>query len=239
MKYPSSQEVQKRCAELTEQYEIDDSMFDQIIAHWDEKQGTVEERLTSCFQALLKQVSEEMAKMDNHMSMAPSCQLGCAFCCYFPIIVTELEAKLIIHSIQQLSPKRSEAIKTQLQNYQTLHRDKLDTARQIDFKEDEQFKLKYRQLNLPCPLLNLETNTCMAYEVRPTPCRTYINYMDPKLCANQPMPKETVSFEFLYLPYFEALNEFLQWLYEDEDTSFINYPDDLFTEDYLINWLPD
>lgn len=229
--------LMEKINQLSERYAIDEAVFYQIIEHWDEQDLSVEKKLDESFKGLLNQVSVEMDKMDEIIDERPTCFMGCAFCCYFPIIVTGLEAKLIKQAIDRYPIERKEAILKHLSRYQIDHEDKLKQARMIDFKDDPDFKRKYRTLDLPCPLLDLTTNSCMAYEARPIPCRTYVNYLDPKLCEENRMPKETVSFEFLYGPYFEALNEFVQWLYEDGDTGVIHYPDDLFSEDYLINWL--
>ncbi|SDC31112.1 Putative zinc-or iron-chelating domain-containing protein [Pelagirhabdus alkalitolerans] len=237
MAFPTLNEVEEKCHQLSQHYEIDDERFFSIIEHWDESDGSADEKLMKSFQALLNQVSVEMDKMDQFMNMTPTCQMGCAFCCYFPIIVTELEAKLIIQAIHDMPPARKNKIINNLKQYEHDQKEKLMVARSIDFKEHDAFKAKYRQLDLPCPLLDLETNACLAYEVRPIPCRTYVNYLDPKICENERMPNETVSFDFLYHPYFEAFNTFLQWLYEDGEETTVDYPTDLFKEDYLINWI--
>ncbi|UOQ47660.1 YkgJ family cysteine cluster protein [Gracilibacillus caseinilyticus] len=86
-------------------------------------------------------------------------------------------------------------------------------------------------------MLDTESNQCLAYEIRPLPCRTYVNYTDPAVCKNNEMPKETISYEFLYQEYMGAFNELLQYLYAEEDTAMVQYPDDLYQEDLLINWM--
>lgn len=77
----------------------------------------------------------------------------------------------------------------------------------------------------------------MIYEVRPLPCRTYVNYTNPKVCADNILPKETISYEFLYQEYMGAINELLQYLYENDKIENIGYPEDLYQEDLLINWM--
>ncbi|WP_017470439.1 YkgJ family cysteine cluster protein [Amphibacillus jilinensis] len=222
---------------MAKHYQIDDALFYQIVEHWHDSGLSNEEKLSRSFQGLLDQVSIEMDKIDEVIGLKPTCQMGCAFCCYFPIIVTELEAKLIKQALNQLPRARYQQIYQQLLTYQSDYAEKLKEARALDFYQDRNFKKNYRKLDLPCPLLNLETNACMAYQVRPIPCRTYVNYMDPEICKSNRMPEETVSFEFLYQPYFEALNDFLQWLYQEGDTGNVEYPNDIYHEDYLINWL--
>ncbi|MFC4559789.1 YkgJ family cysteine cluster protein [Virgibacillus kekensis] len=132
--------------------------------------------------------------------------------------------------------ERRIAIKKHLSSYYENYGERLVEITSLDFESDEDFKLTYRKSLVPCPMLDTKTNTCMAYEVRPIPCRTYMNYTDPKVCEENPMPKETISFEFLYNEYMGALNEFLQFLYEEENTAFIEYPNDVYAHDYLANW---
>lgn len=233
----TEKELALRLKKLSDRYEIDEANFYEIIEHFDQAEGSIEDKLIKSFEALLKQTSLEMDTIDNALDMKPTCFKGCAFCCYFPIIVTKIEAKLMRYAMEQFEPKRKENILKHLANYKEQHAATLSEARKIDFKEDPDFKRTYRNLDLPCPLLDPTTNACLAYEVRPTPCRTYVNYLDPTICKVNKMPKETVSFDFLYGPYFEALNTFINWLYEDGNTAFIDYPNDLYEEDYLINWL--
>lgn len=237
MSFLTKEKLNERLVRINEKYTIDEDVFYGIIEHWDEVDLSVDEKIEQSFTSLLNQVSLEMDKIDDIIELKPTCFMGCAFCCYFPIIVTKLEAKLMKQAIHSYPKERRDAIYKHLKQYQVLHEEKLAIARQIDFKEDNNFKKSYRMLDLPCPLLDPEKNMCMAYEVRPIPCRTYVNYLNPVICEENRMPEETVSYEFLYSPYFEALNTFIQWMYEDGDTGEITYPDDLFTEDYLINWL--
>lgn len=86
-------------------------------------------------------------------------------------------------------------------------------------------------------MLDPETQLCMAYEVRPIPCRTYLNYSDPKVCAENHMPKEPFSYEFLYTYYFGAINELVQALYENGEDVFVDYPSDAWSYDYLPAWV--
>ncbi|MEK4166079.1 MULTISPECIES: YkgJ family cysteine cluster protein [Anoxybacillus] len=64
---------------------------------------------------------------------------------------------------------------------------------------------------LPCIFLNRETNTCFVYEVRPMPCRTYLNYCSPNVCAESYMPDEPFSYEFLYEFYIYKLQFCFTW----------------------------
>ncbi|WP_085991576.1 YkgJ family cysteine cluster protein [Oceanobacillus senegalensis] len=231
------EEVQQKCHQLSDVYVIDENKFYMIVEKWADQTSSTEEKVLASFTELLQAVSDEISSMEEKVQMESTCRLGCAFCCYFPIIINEMEAKIMKKAIEQFPEQRKNKINVHLRSYYEKHGEKLKKITSLDFEEDEEFKKKYRKSFIPCPLLDIKTNQCMAYEIRPIPCRTYVNYTDPAVCEQNLMPKETVSFEFLYEQYMGALNEFMQFLYEEDDTAYIRYPDDLFTHDYIANWM--
>jgi len=230
------EEIQKRCEQLSNRYEIEEKKFYQVVEKWADLETSVEDKLLNSFSELLELVSEEITNMEETLQMKPTCTMGCAFCCYFPIIINEMEAKLMKKAIESLPAERKDKIRSHLNEYYKQYAEQIELIATLDFESDESFKLKYINKQLPCVMLNTKTNQCMAYEIRPIPCRTYMNYADPKVCSDNQMPRETVSFEFLYEQYMGALNEFMQFLYEEGDIGFINYPNDVYATDYLVNW---
>jgi uncharacterized protein len=236
-KFLSYEEIQLKCEQLNDKYQIDEEKFYKVVEKWAERDTTTEEKLVKSFEELLQVVSDEIGSMEATMEVKPTCRLGCAFCCYFPIIVTGMEVKLMKKAIEQMPAERREQIQTHLEQYFEKYGDKLDEITSLDYEEDADFKKKYISSGTPCPMLNTETNQCMAYEIRPIPCRTYVNYANPSVCEENHMPKEPISYEFLYNEYMGALNEFVQFLYEEGDTAFIEYPEDVYAYDYLPNWL--
>ncbi|WP_156288624.1 YkgJ family cysteine cluster protein [Oceanobacillus salinisoli] len=235
--YLTFDEIQNKCSLLSERYEIDEEKFYQIVEKWAERHVSIEEKILNSFTELLQMVSDEINSMEQTVNMEATCRLGCAFCCYFPIIINEMEAKIMKKAMEKFPEQRKNKIKKHLASYYEKYGEVLEQITAVDFEEDGDFKHKYRKSLVPCPLLDTKTNQCMAYEIRPIPCRTYVNYTNPDVCEQNLMPKETVSFEFLYEQYMGALNEFMQFLYEEGDTAFVNYPDDVYTTDYLANWL--
>ncbi|WP_054754431.1 YkgJ family cysteine cluster protein [Piscibacillus salipiscarius] len=209
----------------------EDDFYDAAEDQLDEA-GTSLERMVSVYQRLQQEVSQKMNEMDDHMGMTPNCQLGCAFCCYFPIIISRLEANMIMASIEAMPQSRREEFIHHLKDYFERHKALIDEATALNFDEED-IKYDYIKKQLPCPLLNTETNACMAYEARPLPCRTYVNYMDPDICYENYVPEETVSFEFLYEDYMGALNAAAQVMYEDENPDFLDYPSDVYQYDYM------
>lgn len=230
-------EMGKRVQKLHEHYEIDSDSFYEIADHVLKKGVPSAEKIMLAFQQLLQKVNDEISQMEKVMDVKPSCQMGCAFCCYFPIIINRMEGKLIQQAIERMDEERKNQLLKHLKNYFGQYGKKLKELTSLDFENDERFKQKYIARQVPCPLLDPVTNTCLAYEVRPIPCRTYLNYTHPSVCSENFMPKETISYEFLYDDYMGALNELIQQMYEEGDTAFIDYPEDAFAYDYLPVWL--
>lgn len=239
MAYLSYDEILQKCNLLNEQYEINEEYFSNIVDQLLASDRSADEVVMDGFQQLLEQVNREMDKMENFMDVKASCFMGCTFCCYFPIIITGVEAKTMKHVIDRWPEERRERIMNHLQNYFEEYKEQIEQVTAIDRENDPKFKQKYIASQVPCPMLNTETKKCMAYEVRPIPCRTYVNYSDPNVCAENHMPKETFSYEFLYEFYMGALNEILQELYENGEETFVDYPTDVWQYDYLANWVKD
>ncbi|MBM7553679.1 YkgJ family cysteine cluster protein [Thalassobacillus pellis] len=234
--YLNHAEILNRCEKINQNYEVDPAFFDSIIDELLDSDFDTEEVILKGFKRLLKEVDFEIDRMEQHAGMKPNCFIGCAFCCYFPIIITKMEAKMMLKEIEHFPKDRKQKIYQHWERYFAEHQTKLDTALNIDFNEEDA-KLTYKQLDLPCPMLDPETNTCMAYEIRPIPCRTYLNYANPKVCAENHMPKEPFSYEFLYDYYMGAMNEIMQALYENGEELFVDYPSDVWSQDYLPAWL--
>ncbi|WP_332691569.1 YkgJ family cysteine cluster protein [Halalkalibacter lacteus] len=218
-------------------YDYEQPFFNTVDDILDESAGKhVKSVLTESFQKLLAQVNTEIETIEREIDLTPTCQAGCAHCCYFPIIVTRLEVKLMLLFVGQLPKERKQTVLDQFESYLHQFSSNLNDVKKLDFQQDQDFKRKYKHLTLPCVFLNLETNKCMAYEVRPIPCRTYANYVDVSVCANEILPKEPVSYEFLHRFYVQGMDEVIQEILEVVDDSELGftYPND--TAD--VNYLP-
>lgn len=227
------------CNEINEKHiPNEDAFLNKIDEQFEHTELEGYELILQSFKELLKVVDTEIHNIENKVDISPSCEKGCANCCYFPIITTKLEAKLMVGVINSMPDERRTQITNHLNSYFTKHSDAIKKLCSINFEEAVDFKLQYISNQLPCPLLNVESNECIAYEIRPLPCRTYLNYCSPVVCKEDFIPKEPFSYEFLRDYYIEALNELVQTiLYEDNDDYGIQYPDDLFQLDYLPNLL--
>ncbi|WP_213412108.1 YkgJ family cysteine cluster protein [Xylanibacillus composti] len=195
---------------------------------YEHEEPTAAEQLLHAYQRLLEVVDEEIATIEQQTQLAPSCRKGCAHCCYYPIVITPLEAKLIIAYVDVLPERDKERVAGHLQQYFRQYRSQLRELREQSYEEADDKRL-YKSLHLPCPMLDTQSGSCLAYAVRPIPCRTYLNYSDPRVCGDELLPKESFSYAFLGEYYMQALHEYIQALLmdgEDDETLGIVYPDD-------------
>ncbi|ARK28975.1 YkgJ family cysteine cluster protein [Halalkalibacter krulwichiae] len=233
----SYQEMTEKVKKINQRdYDYEQPFFDLVDQLLDESEGKhVHNFLTDAFERLLAQVNKEIELVEDELGLTPTCGVGCAHCCYFPIIVTRLEAKLMLLFINQLPEARKQRIFLQISEYHDKFSSEINVIKKFDFKKDDSFKLKYKQLGLPCMFLDEETNRCIAYEVRPIPCRTYLNYTNASVCSEEHLPKEPVSFEFLHRFYVQGMDEIIQEILEvvsDQSLGF-SYPNDAAEVNYL------
>ncbi|GAA3895633.1 YkgJ family cysteine cluster protein [Anoxybacillus suryakundensis] len=235
------EQIVRVCKQINEKHMPNGQAFVDAVDTWLERyEGeNGKEFMLLAFKKLLFLVDEHIHTIERKVNIRPTCTKGCAYCCYFPIITTRAEAKWIMMKIAELPKQEQERIDKHIQCYGKHYADKIKRVNVLDFTEDHRFKKMYMEEQLPCIFLHQETNTCLIYEVRPIPCRTYLNYGSPNVCAESYMPDEPFSYEFLYEFYVEALHDLIQTLvYEGENVG-IDYPDDLFDMDYLFRFFMD
>ncbi|WP_180994283.1 YkgJ family cysteine cluster protein [Bacillus sp. Marseille-P3661] len=235
MKYLNHDEITAICNNINAKHIPNEHSFEQKLDELFEfNQLNSSEFLRHSFKELLKNVDSEIKVIEEKVDISATCQIGCAHCCYFPIITTALETSLIVNEISKLPDEKKANIIEHLRHYFNVNEQKIQNLCSIDFEEHNDFKYQYIAAQLPCPLLDTTTNTCLAYEVRPIPCRTYLNYSHPNVCKDSFMPKEPFSYEFLHGYYMDSLNEILEAVIYEEDLDIqLEYPNDLFRIDYL------
>ncbi|MFC0557462.1 YkgJ family cysteine cluster protein [Halalkalibacter alkalisediminis] len=218
------------------QYDYDLPFLDVVDQVLDESEGKhVKNVLAEAFEKLLSQVSTEVNKIEDEVSLKSSCTLGCAQCCFLPIVITRLEAKLMLMFINQMDKERKKQVLNQVSAYIDKYSSLLSDVKQIDFKKDDAYKIKYKQLGIPCVFLDQKTNSCMVYEIRPISCRTYVNYVDASVCSNEYLPKEPLNFEFMQRFYVQGMDEVIQEILEVVEGKSLgfSYPDDAAEVNYL------
>lgn len=95
----------------------------------------------------------------------PSCKKGCAHCCHIRVAATEMEANVVIdymnHNDMNFNEEEVERLK-----------------KQAAISDDLEYMLSPHRR---CVFLG-EGNLCKIYDVRPSACRNYYVYNDPKDC---------------------------------------------------------
>lgn len=232
-KFLTIKDMERICHEINQKHIPDDSRFMQGIDDQYDQFGDVDRDLfvATAFKRMLKVVDNEIKLIENKVEMTPSCKSGCAHCCYYPIILTKMEVKLIWQYIQELPKNKLGELLKHLENYYAT--EDLEKIYSIDFQTYRRYKEKYVNKHVPCPLLDTKTNSCLAYEVRPIACRTHVNYCNPQVCADEPIPNEVFSYEFLYEYYIYALVNTIQEVVLEENHDPIKLPGDVYEADYL------
>lgn len=219
--------------QINERFIPDDRNFTAAIEAQFEEHPDVsrDEFIRTAFQRMLFVLDQEVKTIENNVSITANCTEGCSHCCYNPIILTKVEAKLITQHIEEMPQPQKQQLITQLETYYTSNY--LEKVMQIDFQTDQNYKLNYIKKQIPCPMLDQETKSCKIYDVRPVQCRTHKNYCDPKVCADHPIPDEVFSYEFLYEYYIYALvNTIQETIFENENDP-IHFPTDVYEANYL------
>ena len=231
------EDILKICNQINEKYiPTEDAFFEKVDELFQNEELEGETFIQYSFQELLKVVDAEIKKIEENVQISPTCAKGCANCCYFPIITTRLEEKLMLAAINNFPAERRTKILNHLKAYFIKYSNEIESLCSINFNEVPDFKHQFISKQLPCPMLDTEKNECLAYEIRPIPCRTYLNYSNPAVCKENLIPKEPFSYEFLREYYIEALSEIVQTVLNAENQSFgIQFPEDVFKVDYLQN----
>lgn len=96
-----------------------------------------------------------------------SCRVGCANCCYHPVMITAIEGALLYRHIAERG-RWTPSFQQRVREHATKTRD-LPMA--VWFLSA-----------IPCPLLDDKTKKCTAYEGRPFACRATYAFGDPDDC---------------------------------------------------------
>lgn len=227
--YKTFEQMSAICERINKELIPDGTRFEEALDELLELDASnAAEELSTAYLHLLHVVDMEIEQIEQKTDIIPSCAKGCAHCCYFPIVLTPLEAKLILAYIDGLPEEDSNRIVRHLHTYLSSYQTTLEKLKQLTYETEEDKRI-YKSFHLPCPLLDPESQSCLAYEARPIPCRTYLNYSHPDVCSIELLPKEPFSYAFLGEYYMQALHEYIQILLmdgEDEETLGVCYPDD-------------
>lgn len=122
------------------------------------------------------------------------CRSGCSACCSRMIFVSLAEA-LVIHQ-HLVERKEWEVVKAAANLL-------------LPFLENSRPSTWF-QMNQACPVLDRESRTCRAYEVRPTPCSAHFVVSKPELCdpwSTEPGNYESIDFVEIHDEFVNKLAE--------------------------------
>lgn len=140
------EEILLKCEEINAKYEINQERFDEIVDGILVKEDvSADDKIAQAFAQLLQAVSEEISDMESTADLMPTCQMGCAFCCYFPIITNKMEAMLIKDAISKMPADRKHFIENHLSDYYQVYEEKVEQLSGIDIISDPDAKYKYKK----------------------------------------------------------------------------------------------
>lgn len=122
--------------------------------------------ITQKVRLVVKDTSEKSEKRRLQIFNEVSCKIGCNHCCSRAIPITLAEASVIRDSLIK-SKKWSQV---------------LQKSRDLSVYDDID-AVTWFKMNIKCPVLDVDTGKCMAYEVRPVICSTHFVSSDPNSCS--------------------------------------------------------
>jgi Fe-S-cluster containining protein len=142
------------------------------------------------YQQFLTEATEVIVAMNRRISEQGSkettfCGPGCTACCHQIFHVHPIEFEVILNRIAS-DPELRKNFAELSARRQQLTAEHLETITEISKIEDHlEFILQWIKLKIPCALLSPE-GRCLAYDVRPLACSTYMTLSPPRVCAIDP-----------------------------------------------------
>ena len=103
-----------------------------------------------------------------------TCQAHCSACCSEPLTVSKIEAQYLW---DRLPDETRQAMVPKIQAWIVA----MESSGLADFQSDKLDAVRYRRLNLVCPLLSAD-GLCSVYYERPASCRMH-NAVGPRACC--------------------------------------------------------
>lgn len=129
----------------------------------------MEVKISSVTDAIASAMMDASVKSKVRLSVINeqvSCKPGCNHCCSRLVYITVAEAVVMRKRLEKLGYWKSVRTKAESLNRKSMS---------VDSKT-------WFLMNIKCPVLDLETGKCMAYEVRPPACSTHFALSNPSSC---------------------------------------------------------
>lgn len=108
----------------------------------------------------MEHYEEKLNEMLKEDRTKITCKRGCVHCCYLMTTIHPLEGLLLAEEVLKRPHWRRKAAALG-ENAKACHEAGTDRA-------------EYFRRHVPCPFLDLKTNDCEVYKVRPSPCRYHV-----------------------------------------------------------------
>ena len=148
-------------------------------------------KLVETYQYLAMIIADQIKQVEKETGFYHTCTNKCVHCCYQAIFITSDETKIITHWIKHHLDSRSvNDLKRKLKSWIALFYKSGFTK---GYDGSIEFKQRYFNAHLACPFLN--NKSCSIYPVRPTVCRFYFSYDEPRLCSQSAIVENTLDGE--------------------------------------------
>ena len=127
------------------------------------------------YRRLLESIDSWFQQAQLQFPQAIQCRLGCSGCCRGFFDITLLDAALVHHGLQQLSPERIESIRTRSSIRLTELQQRwpgFESPFLLNGMPDSEWTEMPEEDETPCPFLD-EDGLCLIYHDRPMTCRLH------------------------------------------------------------------
>lgn len=139
-------------------------------------------------QAKLLETHNEVQKKHKVLLEMTACRVGCSHCCSRKVTLTVAEALILYHYLREKGVLSK--VLAKCEEYEKEYKE----------YDDQSWFLS----NIKCPVLNMDLNTCEAYQVRPVFCSTHYAMNNSESCD----PWYTGPLENYPIDYLEEAKKF-------------------------------
>ena len=144
-------------------------------------------RMLPVFQKMTNSFVEMSAMAAGVRGETVSCRAGCGACCRQPVPISELEVYYISELVNEMSEPRRSEVRSRFEAAADRFRkagwfDRMRSIGDLTLTESEEkvadeinkASIDYFREQVPCPFLDLKTESCTIHESRPLACREYL-----------------------------------------------------------------
>lgn len=133
------------------------------------RQGEPLKQIEPAWGEIQRRVDQLVTQNQQAKNLVPACRPGCAKCCTLAVVLSIPELARIHFALKDISPELRKRVREIAAAY-------ADNP----YVYDDQ---AWARLNLPCPLLDVNSGKCLTYAARPAVCRGWIS-LDSSFCGD-------------------------------------------------------